>query len=146
MGCGAGLEAICIALKYGVHVDATDINPIAIANTKAACRRTGTETLVSSWVSDGFLDVKKSYDAILFEAPLTTREIHLTDRNRYDFEGKLLKEVLRMLPFHLKTGGRLYLMSRPNLTPYLSPNGLKWKVLRYFEKNMSLAILEVWSE
>lgn len=144
MGCGAGLEAICVALKYGVHVDATDINPIAIANTIAACRRTGTETLVSGWVSDGFMDVKKSYDAILFEAPLATKEIHLTDRNRYDLEGKLLREVLKFLPFHLKAGGRMYLMSRPDLTPYLPPDGLEWKVLRYFEDKMSLAILEIW--
>jgi SAM-dependent methyltransferase len=144
LGCGAGLEAICIALQYGVHVDATDINPIAIANTMAACRRTGTDALVSGWVSDGFFNVKKSYDAILFEAPLTTREIHLTDPNRYDFEGKLLREVLRMLPAHLKTGGRMYLMSRPDLTPYLPEKGLKWKVLRCFAENMSLAILEIW--
>ncbi len=144
MGCGAGLEAVCVALQYGVHVDATDINPIAIANTMAACRRTGTEALVSGWVSDGFLDVEKSYDAILFEAPLTTREIHLTDRNRYDVEGRLLREVLGMLPYHLKTGGRMYLMSRPDLTPYLPGKGLKWKVLRYFAENMSLAILEIW--
>ena len=144
MGSGAGLEAICIALKYGVHVDATDINPIAIGNTIAACRRTGTEALVTAWISDGFLDVKKSYDAILFEAPLATEESHSRDPNRYDLGGKLLRDVLRMLPTHLKTGGRMYLMSRPDLTPYLPPNGLEWKVLRYFADNMSLAIHEIW--
>jgi len=146
MGSGAGLEAICIALQYGVHVDATDINPIAIANTVAACRRTDTENMVSAWVSDGFRDVIKSYDAILFEAPLATNVVHKKDPNRYDFDGELLTEVLSMLPAHLNTGGRMYLMSRPELTPYLPPNGMKWKVLRYFAENKSLAIHEIWKE
>ncbi len=143
MGCGAGLEAICIALKYGVHVDATDINPIAVANTVAACRRTGTENMVSAWVSDGFSGVKKMYDAILFEAPLATNERHLQDPNRYDLGGKLLRAVLKALPLHLKLNGRMYLMSRPNLTPYLPPGGLESKVLRYFAEHESLAIHEI---
>ena len=38
LGTGAGLEAACIALKYEICVDATDINPIATANTVAAAR------------------------------------------------------------------------------------------------------------
>jgi SAM-dependent methyltransferase len=144
LGTGAGLEAVCVALKYGVHVDATDINPVAIANTIAACRRTGTDHLVHAWVSDGLEEVAKTYDAILFEAPLATNETQLTDPNRYDIGGKLLQNVLRELPAHLRTGGRMYLMSRPDLTPYLHDNGLQWKVLRYFEAENSLAIHKVW--
>jgi hypothetical protein len=72
LGTGAGLEAVCVALKYGVHVDATDINPVAVANTIAACRRTGTDHLIHAWVSDGLTEVQGTYDAILFEAPLAT--------------------------------------------------------------------------
>ena len=143
LGSGAGLEAICIALKYDMHVDATDINPIAIANTIAACRRTGTDKLVSAWVSDGFLAIEKSYDAILFEAPLATGEMHSRDPNRYDLGGKLLQEILRVLPFHLKPGGKMYLMSHPELTPYMPANGLQWRVLRYFAEHDHLAIHEI---
>ncbi|MFH0784924.1 MAG: methyltransferase [Pseudomonadota bacterium] len=142
LGSGAGLEAVCVALKYGVHVDATDINPVAIANTVAACRRTGTDHLVHAWVSDGWSEVKGTYDAILFEAPLATNEMQLHDPNRYDSGGRLLREVLLALPSHLKTGGRMYLMSRPDLTPYL-PSGLRWKVLRFFAAENNLAIHEI---
>ena len=147
LGTGAGLEAICVALKYGITVDATDINPLAVANTIAACRRTGTDHLVKAWVSDGLAEVEKAYDVILFEAPLATDQTQTKDPNRFDLEGKLLKEVLTALPSHLKIGGRMYLMSHPDLSPYLPANGFQWKVLRNFtadatEKN--LAILEVW--
>ncbi len=146
IGTGAGLEAVCIALKYGIHVDATDINPVAIANTIAACRRTGTDHLVHAWVSDGWQDVTKAYDAILFEAPLATNNRQVSDPNRYDLDGRLLRKVLLELPSHLKTGGRMYLMSRPDLSPYFPANGLRGKVLRYFEADNNLAIHKIWQE
>ena len=96
---------------------------------------------------DGLAEVEKAYDVILFEAPLATDQTQTKDPNRFDLEGKLLKEVLTALPSHLKIGGRMYLMSHPDLSPYLPANGFQWKVLRNFtadatEKN--LAILEVW--
>jgi hypothetical protein len=143
LGSGAGLEAVCVALKYKIHVDATDINPVAIANTIAACRRTGTDHLVHAWVSDGWAEVGKTYDAILFEAPLATHTVKDKDPNRYDFDGKLLKNVLHGLPLHLKAGGRMYLMSRPDITPFLPVHGLQWKVVRRFETEDSLAIHEI---
>ena len=146
LGTGAGLEAVCVALKYGIHVDATDINPVAIANTISACRRTGTDHLVHAWVSDGWAGVEKAYDAILFEAPLATNEMKARDPNRYDSGGTLLRKVLRALPSHLKSGGRMYLMSRPDLTPFLPANGLRWEVLRYFETENGLAIHKIWLE
>ena len=142
LGTGAGLEAVCVALEYGVHVDATDINPVAIANTVAACRRTGTDHLVHAWISDGLSAVKGIYDAILFEAPVATNEMKLRDPNRYDTGGRLLREVLLALPSHLKKGGRMYLMARPDLTPYL-PAGLRWKVMRFFAADNNLAIHEI---
>ncbi len=146
LGTGAGLEAVCVALKYGIHVDAIDINPVAIANTIAACRRTGTEHLVHAWVSDGWTEVTKTYDAILFEAPLATNTVDAQDPNRYDFGGKLLRKVLHGLSSHLKAGGRMYLMSRPDLTPFLPAHGLQWEVLRYFETEDGLAIHKIWLE
>ena len=149
LGTGAGLEAICVAMKYGIHVDATDINPLAVANTIAASRRTGTDHLIKAWVSDGLAEVKKAYDVILFEAPLATDGTQANDPNRFDLEGRLLKEVLSALPMHLKSGGRMYLMSHPDLVPYLPANGLHWKVLRHFTADTSernLAILEIRQE
>lgn len=146
LGTGAGLEAVCVALKYGTPVDAIDINPIAVANTVAAGRRTGTEHLIHAWISDGFEQVQKTYDAILFEAPLATENILIKDPNRYDLGGELLRKILGGLPAYLKPGGRMYLMSCPDLSPYVHDNGLQWKVLRRFKAKSQVAIHKLWVE
>ena len=146
LGTGAGLEAACSALKYEVGVDATDINPIAIANTVATARRVGVQRLIHAWVSDGFSDVPERYDAILFQAPLATDEARPKDLNRYDFGGKLLREILAALPSHLNPEGRMYLMSCPDLSPYFPANGLRSRVRRYFEAKSKVAIHEIWLE
>ena len=143
LGTGAGLEAVCVAMQYEIRVDATDINPLAVANTRAACKRTGTDHLVNAWISDGLKGVQKAYDAILFEAPLATGQTLIKDRNRFDPGGSLLREVLSALPAHLKAGGRMYLMSNPDLTPYLPAHGLQDKVLRLFEPKDEFAIHEI---
>ena len=146
LGTGAGLEAACIVLKYDICVDATDINPISAPNTVARAGRIEVDSLVHAWVSDGFNEVRGTYDAILFQAPLATEEALPKDPNRYDFGGKLLREVLAALPSHLNSGGRMYLMSRPDLSPYFSTKGLGSRVRRYFEAKSSMAIHEIWLE
>mgnify|MGYP001573408996 CR=1 FL=1 len=145
LGTGAGLDAVCIALQHGIPVDATDINPVAVANTMVAARRCGVDNLVRAWVSDGFGSVNKKYDAIFFAAPLATDEAESSDViNRYDYNGRLLKSVLRALPAHLNPEGRMYLMSRPDLSPYFPANGLGSKALRQFTAKSSVAIHEIW--
>jgi 16S rRNA G1207 methylase RsmC len=146
LGTGAGLEAACIALEHEICVDATDINPIAIANTLATARRAGVDHLVHAWVSDGLKNVRGKYDAVLFTAPLAMEETCPNDRNRYDFCGILLREVLATLPAHLSPNGRMYLMSRPDLSPYDSSNRLRSKARKYFTAKSSVAIHEIWLE
>jgi hypothetical protein len=146
LGTGAGLEAACIALKHEICVDATDINPLAVANTLATASRVGVNHLVHAWVSDGLENVRGKYDAILFTAPLAMDEACPDDRNRYDFCGILLREVLAALPSHLSANGRMYLMSRPDLSPYDSMERLRSKARRYFTAKSSVAIHEIWSE
>ncbi len=146
LGTGAGLDAVCIALKYNVPVDATDINPVAVANTRATARRIGVENLVHAWVSDGFNDINALYDAIFFEAPLAIEEIAPQDPNRYDFGGKLLRKVLADLPAHLNRGGRMYLMSCPDLSPHIQAKEIRSKARRSFVAKSSVAIHEVWVE
>jgi 16S rRNA G1207 methylase RsmC len=144
LGTGAGLEAACIALKHEICVDATDINPLAIANTLATARRIGVDHLVHGWVSDGLENVRGKYDAILFTAPLPMEQARPKDRNRYDFCGILLREVLAALPQHLSPNGRMYLMSRPDLSPYGSTDSLTSKARKYFAAKSSVAIHEIW--
>jgi methylase of polypeptide subunit release factors len=144
LGAGAGLEAACIALNYEILTDATDINPVAVANTMATARRLGVEHLIRAWVSDGFKDIEGKYDAIIFEAPLATREIAQNNANLYDGEGKLLRAVLADLPRHLNPSGRMYLMSHPDLSPYISAGTLCSKSRRRFKAKSSVAIHEIW--
>jgi hypothetical protein len=146
LGTGAGLEAACIALRHQICVDATDINPLAVANTLATARRVGVDHLVHAWISDGLQNVRGKYDAILFSAPLAIEEACPEDRNRYDFCGILLREVLTALPEHLSTNGRMYLMSRPDLSHYACMDKLRSKARKYFTAKSDVAIHEIWLE
>ena len=144
LGSGSGLDAVCLALKYGIPVDATDINPVAVANTAASARCCGLGDRVRAWVSDGFGEVRAAYDAIFFEAPLATEYPVQSDANRHDLGGKVLREVLNELPAHLSPRGRMYLMSRPDLSLYFPANGLASRVRRTFEAKSIVAIHEIW--
>lgn len=143
LGSGSGIDAACIAMKYKVSVDATDINPVAVANTRVTARRCGVDHLVRSYVSDAFDDIHEKFDTIFFEAPLATDETDVIDANRYDFEGALLRRVLSGLPAHLMPEGRMYLMSRPDLSPYVNPHELCVITRRRFEPKSSVAIHEI---
>jgi hypothetical protein len=143
MGTGAGIDATCIALQYNIPVDATDINPIAVANTVACARRSRVDNFVRAWVSDGFSRITDSYDAIFFEAPLAVEETKENDPNRYDFGGCILKRVLADLSQHLNPDSALYLMSQPDISPYMPAKGLISKVRRNFEAKSKVAIHEI---
>ena len=143
LGTGAGLDAVCIALANNIPVDATDINPIAVANTIACARRVGKEGMVSAWVSDGFDRITQSYDTIFFEAPLAVEHQHERDPNRFDLGGRILKQVLAGLASHLNPQGALYLMSQPDISAYLPATGLKSEVRRIFVPKSAAAIHEI---
>lgn len=143
LGSGSGLDAVCIAMKYKIPVHATDINPIAIANTKAAARRCSVEGHVCSYASDAFTDICEKFDSIFFQAPLATGDKNLTDANRYDFDGALLRRVFAGLRDHLSPHGRMYLMSRPDLSSYVNLSGVSVKTRRRFEPLSSVAIHEI---
>lgn len=141
MGAGAGVEAAVVSSKLKMPVDAVDINPVAIANTKVVAAKLGAEDYVSTWVSDGFSDVQDKYDCVIFNAPLAVNKNH-SDANRFDSDGAVLKKVLGDLKSHLTEKGRLFLMSHRDLSPYL-PKDLEFKVKSSVPVNQNLAILEV---
>jgi hypothetical protein len=143
LGTGSGLDAVCIAMKYNISVDATDVNPMAIANTRAAARRCGVERLVRAYISDAYENIHEKFDVIFFEAPLATDENDQADINRYDFEGALLRRVLSELPNYLLPEGRMFLMSRPDLSPYITSKVLRVKTWRLFKPLSSVAIHEI---
>jgi len=142
MGCGAGIEAAFLAAKNKMIINAVDINPIAVANTKVSAWRTHTEELVNVWVSDAFSNVKEKYDVILFNAPLAIGTQDVNDENRFDREGKFLQKILTSLPDYLKINGRVLLMSHRDFSPYL-PGNLECHIRLPFTVGVDLAILEI---
>ncbi|MDD5672847.1 MAG: hypothetical protein PHC61_01675 [Chitinivibrionales bacterium] len=143
LGSGAGLDAALNALRYRVPVHATDINPLAVLNTQIAARRCGVEALVRAWVCDGVVDIQEKYDAVFFEAPLVTAIASQTDANRFDHYGQLLRRVLADLPAHLNPNGRMYLMSLPDISPFMPGRGLTAASLRVFSPKTPVAIHEI---
>ncbi|MDB5038392.1 MAG: methyltransferase [Bacteriovoracaceae bacterium] len=141
MGSGVGLETVMIAKKIGIQIDATDINPVAVANTNAIAARAQMSSYIHAWQSDLFSAVYEKYDFILFNAPLAGNKKEI-DPNRFDFQGKLLRRLFDELPAHLNPGGRLFLMSLPKLDEYL-PTNMQLKVRRTFNAVIECAILEV---
>jgi hypothetical protein len=93
-------------------------------------------------VSDAFDNIHEKFDTIFFEAPLATDE-KKADANRYDMEGALLRRVLRGLPDLLLPGGKMYLMSCPDFSPYVNLIGLCVKTRRQFEPLNRVAIHEI---
>lgn len=142
MGCGAGIEAAYFALKNGTEIDAVDINPIAVANTRAIAQQLGVGHLVNTWTSDGFAQVSGGYDVILLNAPLAVHEKRENDVNRFDPKGSFLKMIMDGLHRALAPEGKLIVMSHPDLKPYLS-EGFDFQTRESFEVKVPLAISEV---
>lgn len=123
LGSGGGIEAAVIAKTFGVSVDAVDINPFAVANTKATAKLFGVEDQVRVWTSDVFDQVPLKYDLILFNAPYLAPADEAVDSQNYrDPGGRVLFSVLNQLPEHLRPGGKLLIMTVPDLQGNLPPN------------------------
>lgn len=142
MGSGAGPEVRVFAGVHGFHVDAVDIDPVAVANTLGTATYLGIDpTLVRAWVSDLFDNVEERYDAIVFCAPAVVAAEDEMVRTIHDPGGELLKRFLREAPDHLNEDGAIYLMSPVHMRPFLprDPRRLSSKVFyenRHFEEFM----------
>lgn len=112
LGTGSGIEAVTIALKNpGLIVDATDIQPLAVANTKALAALYGVSDRVRVWQSDGFLKVNGKYDRIVLHAPkIQNAGLRSPDVSVVDEEGKFITSVLDGLPPHLNEKGKFIVM------------------------------------
>ena len=131
LGTGSGIDVLRLLTNGGVQrpIDAVDINPIAVANTKLNADYWGLGPMVNAGVSDGFAQVRGRYDIIVFDAPLATplltdvpglfEEVN-TRINLHDFEGRLLSRLLADLPTHLAPGGRFYLMSGDDISEFIA--------------------------
>lgn len=149
LGTGSGIDVLRLLTDGGVQrpIDAVDINPIAVANTKLNADYWGLGPMVNAGVSDGFAQVRGQYDMIVFDAPLATplltdvpglfEEVN-TRINLHDFEGRLLSRLLADLPTHLAPGGRFYLMSGDDISGFIAtgPQELQDNVISTFQEAM----------
>lgn len=128
LGTGSGIDAVRAAQRCAGRVDAVDICPFAVANTKAMAVFFGLEHRICAWHSDGLANVRRLYDVVLFNAPRAVSEAVPNNVTTFDPNGQLLRRVLATLPRVLAPGGAMYLMADPDLSSYL-PHTLRHEIL-----------------
>ncbi|MEW6366959.1 MAG: methyltransferase [Acidobacteriota bacterium] len=115
LGCGAGPEAVLVALNRDVAVDAVDIGDLEVANARASVAYHDLARRIRVWRSDAFQNVPDAYDTILFNAPVTYETaLSWSDHRGVDHEGRIMLSVLSSLDARLRPGGALYVMAFPD--------------------------------
>lgn len=151
VGCGAGLQAIQLALNGASHVHAIDIEPAAVENTKVNAFRNGVAERVSAAVVDLYPWVpEERYDVIvasLYQTPVDPMQ-QLTGHRPLDYWGRnQLDHLIEKLPKALALGGAAYLMqlsilSQQRTDELLARNGLTAEVVDFAPLFMSQHFLD----
>jgi len=149
IGTGSGVDSVVLAAK-GAQVDATDINPIALVNTRASAVLTGTQSRIRAFQSDVFDRVTDKYNYIIFDAPLAIKssmakafKFEGENPNLHDPEAKILRSLIAGLENHLLDGGKLFVMTHKEL-PVELPSHLYLKTHEHWGKGLvKFAIQEI---
>ena len=64
VGCGSGILGMAFAKTYNKKVDAVDIDPESVRVAQENAAKNNLDNLLTVWQSDGYSQVKKSYDLI----------------------------------------------------------------------------------
>ncbi|MDY6407895.1 MAG: 50S ribosomal protein L11 methyltransferase [Pseudomonadota bacterium] len=64
VGCGSGILGMAFAKKYGISVDAVDIDPESVRVAQNNACQNGLQKQMMIWQSDGYKHVVKKYDLI----------------------------------------------------------------------------------
>ncbi|MCF6209945.1 MAG: methyltransferase [Gammaproteobacteria bacterium] len=102
IGTGTGIQAI-FAARVAHRVVATDINPVAVENTRFNAYRLGLADRISVRLSDLFSAIgpQERFDVILFNIEYPNSDADLV---LWDVHERFFAQVRR----HLKPGGRIY--------------------------------------
>ena len=98
LGCGLGVIAIALIKKFGITFDMVDINKTALKLSKENIIKNNVIG-ANVFYSDGFSEVKSSYDFIATNPPIKTGK-------------KLLFDLMLGAYEHLKPNGQLVLVIR----------------------------------
>lgn len=112
LGCGIGALSLCSLLKGAGSVFATDINPIAIKNTKLNAQLQGVDDRLIAKVGDVYDSVPdgKKFDTIIWNGPfLFTRNSNLSiiENSIFDNNYNSLRRTISEAKNYLKENGKL---------------------------------------
>ena len=99
LGCGLGVIAIALIKKFGLTFDMVDINNTAVKLSKENLIKNNVQKNANVFYSDGFSEVKDSYNFIVTNPPIKTGK-------------KLLFDLMSGAYEHLKDKGKLILVIR----------------------------------
>lgn len=99
VGCGLGVISIALIKKFNVRFDMIDVNNTAVKLSKENLIKNNVQKNATVYLSDGFNEVKNSYDFIISNPPIKTGK-------------KLLFELMQGSFNHLKENGKLILVIR----------------------------------
>ena len=99
LGCGLGVIAIALIKKFNVTFDMVDINNTAVKLSRENLIKNNVQRSAKVFYSDGFSEVKESYDFIVTNPPIKTGK-------------KLLFDLMSGAYDHLKDDGQLILVIR----------------------------------
>lgn len=124
LGCGCGILGIICALNGARKITFSDINPIAIKNSKINCKISDIKN--AKFIESSLLDnhPKKDYDVIIFNAPA----ISGVPKNNYEAsfirENKLMLEFFNIFPRYLRKNGILIMPGSTKFNKDYSPLSL----------------------
>src|SRR5262249_4991041 len=128
VGCGCGILAIEAALQGAVKVHAIDINPDAVAATRANADICGVGDRISVALGNFEEGVQGQFDVIVCNPPYWDRDAaSLVERNFFDSGFSFLKRLVGDAETLLSPRGWLCIVSsdqgNPSLIAHLLSNG-----------------------
>ena len=102
LGCGLGVISIALIKKFNVSFDMVDVNNTAVKLSKENLIKNNVQKSARVFYSNGFSEVKDSYDFIVTNPPIKTGK-------------KLLFELMQGAYEHLKENAQLILVIRKDL-------------------------------
>ena len=133
IGSGSGADTWAVFQRTGTLVYAIDINPVAVANTKALARITGipVRTLVGDILEVKLPDEFSDFDYVLWNMPFvqepTAADLLALQGHHDGDDGTILMGFLRLLPSLLNENGEAIVLNYARAERWLKLPGIdRW--------------------
>jgi len=152
IGCGTGVISVLVA-QQGADVTATDINPVAVQNTKENAARYGVNEQMTVLLGNLFGPVAgNKYDSIFWNMPFNRtqdKSPSIEELAIVDPGDRFKTEFIQKARLHLKPNGRLLLGFSSNygnselLEKLLDENGFAWRILAEKEADFNSDVMRL---